>query len=111
MRTFTIIWFGQLVFTIGSYMTEFALVLWAWHLTESATALALVGFFSQLPRIPITFIAGIIVDRLNRKFLMILGDTVAALATGAIALLFLTDHLQLWHLYVISAVMGSFWRC
>ncbi len=108
MRTFTIIWFGQLVSTIGSYMTEFALILWAWHLTGSATPLALVGFFSQLPRIPITFIAGIIVDRFNRKFLMILGDTIAALATGAIGLLFLTDHLQLWHLYVTSAVTGSF---
>jgi len=87
VRTFTIIWFGQLVSTIGSYMTELAFVLWAWHLTGSATPLALVGFFSQLPRIPITFIAGIILDRLNRKFLMILGDTIAALATGAIALI------------------------
>ena len=45
MRTFTLIWFGQLVSTIGSYMTEFALTLWAWEVTGSATALALVGFF------------------------------------------------------------------
>ena len=74
MRKFILIWFGQLVSTIGSYMSEFALTLWAWELTGSATALALVGFFSLLPRIFISLFAGIIVDRANRKYLMMLGD-------------------------------------
>ena len=55
-------------------MSEFALTLWAWELTGSATALALVGFFSLLPRIFISLFAGIIVDRFNRKYLMMLGD-------------------------------------
>ena len=89
-------------------MTEFALVLWAWNLTGSATALALVGFFSQLPRIPITFVAGIIVDRFNRKHLMMLGDAIAALSTICIGLLYLTDSLQIWHLYLVAAVSGGF---
>lgn len=93
---------------MGSYMTEFALMLWAWELTEKATPLTLVGFSAQLSKLIVTLFAGIIVDRFNRKFLMILGDTVAALATAAIALLFLTNHLQLWHLYVTSAITGSF---
>lgn len=108
MRTFTIIWLGQIVSTIGTYMTEFALIIWAWELTGSATALALVGFFSQLPRIPITLFAGIIIDCFNRKRLMILGDAVAAVSTIAILLLYLTDNLQIWHLYLTSAVNGSF---
>ncbi|MBW4653059.1 MAG: hypothetical protein KME20_08525 [Kaiparowitsia implicata GSE-PSE-MK54-09C] len=47
MRTFTLVWFGQLVSTIGSYMTDFARTLWAWEMTGSATALALVGFFRR----------------------------------------------------------------
>jgi MFS family permease len=108
VQIFTIIWFGQLVSTIGSYMTEFALILWAWNLTGSATALALVGFFSQLPRIPITLVAGIIVDRYNRKHLMMLGDVVAALSTVSIGLLYFTDSLQIWHLYLVAAVSGGF---
>jgi len=108
MRTFTIIWFGQLVSTIGSYMTEFALTLWAWEVTGSATALALVGFFSQLSRIPITVFAGLIVDQFNRKQLMILGDAIAALSTVAIGLLYLTDSLQIWHIYTASLVNGGF---
>ena len=57
-------------------MTGFALTLWAWSLTGSATALALVGFFSLLPRIFISLFAGIIVDRANRKHLMMLGDAI-----------------------------------
>ena len=65
MHKFTLIWFGQLISTIGSYMSEFALTLWALELTGTATALALVGFFSLLPRIFISIFAGIIVDRTN----------------------------------------------
>jgi len=108
MRTLTLIWFGQLVSTIGSYMTEFALILWAWEVTGSATALAMVGFFSQLPRIPITLVAGLIVDRFNRRHLMMLGDSVAALSTVGIGLLFLTESLQIWHLYLAASVNGGF---
>lgn len=110
MRTFIIIWSGQLVSTIGSYMTSFALTLWAWELTGSATALALVSFFGQFPRIPITFIAGILVDRYNRKQLMILGDLMAALSTLSIGILYLTHSLQIWHLYTAAAVNGGFER-
>ena len=108
MRTFIIVWVGQLVSTIGSYMTEFALTLWAWEVTGSATALALVGFFSRLPRIPITLIAGIIVDRFNRKYLMILADAIAVLSTVGIGILYLTDSLQIWHIYLSASVNGGF---
>lgn len=108
MRTFTIIWSGQLASTIGSYMTGFALTLWAWEVTGSATALALVGFFSQLPRIGITIVAGLIVDRFNRKHLMMLGDSIAALSTIGIGILFLDDRLQIWHLYLAASVNGGF---
>ncbi len=108
MRTFIIIWFGQLVSTIGSYMTEFALTLWAWEVTGSATALALIGFFSQLPRIPITLVAGLIVDRFNRKQLMMLGDSIAALATVGVSILYLSDSLQIWHLYLVAILNGGF---
>lgn len=108
MRIFTLVWAGQLVSTIGSYMTEFALTLWAWKVTGSATALALVAFFSQLPRIPITLVAGLIVDRFNRKHLMMLGDSIAALSTIGIGILFLAGSLEIWHLYLAASVNGGF---
>ena len=108
MRKFILIWFGQLISTIGSRMSEFALTLWAWQLTGSATALALVGFFSQVPRVFISLFAGIIVDRTNRKYLMILGDGIAAISTVAILILYLTGQLAIWHLYLATLINGGF---
>ncbi|MBF2029835.1 MAG: MFS transporter [Oscillatoriales cyanobacterium C42_A2020_001] len=107
MRTFTIIWSGQFVSTVGSYMTEFALILWAWQVTGSATALALVAFFSRLLRIPLTLIAGLIVDRYNRKTLMMIANAISMLCTSAIAVLYFTHQLQIWHLYLTAAIQGG----
>ncbi|MCC5667835.1 MFS transporter [Nostoc sp. CHAB 5784] len=108
MRTFLIIWLGQIVSTIGSFMTVFALTIWVWDKTGSATALALVGFFAQLPRLLITTFAGIAVDRYDRRLLMLIAEVVAFLCTLAVALLYLTQQLQVWHLYIIVALYGGF---
>jgi MFS transporter, DHA3 family, macrolide efflux protein len=108
MRNFLIIWLGQLVSTIGSSMTSFAIEIWAWEITGKATTLTLVGFFSLLPSIIITPISGVIVDRFNRKLLMMVGDTVAVLSTIFILLLHLTNNLQIWHFYLTGAIVGTF---
>lgn len=108
MRSFTLLWCGQMVSTIGSFMTVFALTIWLWERSASATTLALVVFFSQLPRILITPVAGIIVDRFPRKYLMLLGDGAALVTTLSIGLLYLTEHLQIWHLYGAVAFYGCF---
>ncbi|MEO0767850.1 MAG: MFS transporter [Cyanobacteria bacterium J06649_4] len=108
MRIFTLIWLGQLVSTLGTYMTYFALTLWAWDATGSATALALVGFFSQLPRIPTTIFAGLIVDRYNRKNLMLLGDVVSVAGTVTVGILYITQQLQIGYLYGIVLLTGGF---
>ncbi|MBD0300985.1 MAG: MFS transporter, partial [Tolypothrix sp. T3-bin4] len=108
MRNFLIIWAGQLVSTIGSSMSSFAIAIWAWEITGKATTLTLVGFFSLLPSIALASISGSIVDRFNRKLLMMVGDTVAVLMTIILMLLYLTNHLQIWHLYVTSAIVGTF---
>lgn len=108
MGAFIRIWIGQLVSTVGSYMTVFALMIWIWQETGSATTLALVTFFSQLPRIAVTPFAGVIVDRFPRKQLMIVGDVVAAIGTLVIGLLFWQGQLQLWHLYIIVTLYGCF---
>jgi len=108
MRNFITIWLGQLVSTFGSRMTSFATTIWAWEITGQATALALVNFFTLLPSILITLFAGTIVDRWNRKLLMVVGDTVAVFSTIAILALYLTNSLQIWHLYALGAFNGAF---
>ncbi|QXE25462.1 hypothetical protein B6N60_04177 [Richelia sinica FACHB-800] len=108
MRSFLIVWLGQLVSTIGSGMTAFAIEIWAWEITGKATTITLVGFFSLLPSILITPISGVIVDKFNRKLLMMLGDTVAVISTIIILLLHLTNNLQIWHFYLTGAIVGTF---
>ncbi|NEP60780.1 MAG: MFS transporter [Symploca sp. SIO2G7] len=108
MKTFLTIWVGQLISTLGSFMTVFALTLWVWDRTESATALTLVLFFAQLPRIVVTLFAGILTDRFNRQRLMLLGDTSAAISTAVVGMLWLTGSLQVWHLCLVMAVHGCF---
>ncbi|MGD1807101.1 MFS transporter [Dapis sp. BLCC M126] len=108
LQTFFIIWGGQLVSTIGSNMTSFAIAIWAWELTGKATPLSLILFFTQTPTVIAACFAGILVDRWNRKQLMIVGDAIAALSTIAILLLLLNNNLQIWHLYVTTAINGLF---
>lgn len=108
MQKFIQLWLGQTASMIGSAMSGFALTIWMWESTSQATALALLMFFTQLPRILLAPVAGILVDRWNRKFLMAIGDGVSALLTLAILLLYISQNLQLWHLYVAAAVNGIF---
>ncbi len=108
IRNFLIIWVGQLVSSIGSNMSGFATAIWAWEITGKATTLTLVGFFSLLPSMAIAPISGVIVDRFNRKLLMMVGDTVAVLMTITMMLLYLDNNLQIWHLYLASAIVGTF---
>lgn len=108
MFTFFIIWLGQLASLIGSEMTNFAVTIWAWENTGQATPLSLLLFFSQTPKIIAALFAGVIVDRFDRKQLLMIGDGVAGLSTIIILLLFLNNNLQIWHLYLTGAINGLF---
>lgn len=108
MRGFMLMWIGQFVSLIGTGMTRFALTLWAWELTGSATALALVGFFSFAPSVVMSPIAGALVDRWDRKFAMMISDLAAGLSTIAIFILMATDQLRIEHLYIAGFFSGLF---
>lgn len=108
MQTFLIIWFGQFASLLGSELTNFAITLWAWEITGQATPLSLILVFTQIPRLLVSPFAGLWVDRYHRKHLMLLGDFVAGLSTIALLLLFLTQQLQVWHLYISGAINGLF---
>jgi len=108
MRGFTIVWAGQLVSLLGTGMTQFAITIWAWQTTGIATALALVGFFTAVPQILTSPLAGAIVDRYDRKHVMIMSDLAAGIATVALLVLYSAGSLQVWHLYVVSAFSGAF---
>lgn len=105
-RAFLLVWSGQVLSMIGSAMTAFALSIWAYQKTGLATSLALVDFFFLGATIVATPLAGVYVDRWNRKLTMMLSDLVAVAATIAALALYLSGHLQIWHLYVAASLQG-----
>jgi DHA3 family macrolide efflux protein-like MFS transporter len=108
MRVFALVWLGQLVSLVGSGLTEFALGVWVFQRTGSTLQFALVVLFIALPRILLSPLAGALVDRWDRRSAMILSDAGAGLGTLAIGLLLLSHQLEVWHVYVITAVSSAF---
>lgn len=108
MRTFSIIWLGQLFSRIGSGLTNFGIGFWALERTGSVTAYASIVLAVTLPSILLAPFAGAVVDRWDRRRVMILGDTVAALGTLSILLLLHMGRLEIWHITIILAVGALF---
>jgi len=105
------IWTGQQLSLIGSRVAQFALVWWLTDLTGSATVLATASMVALLPEIVLGPIAGVYVDRWNRRTVMVAADGLIALASLWLAYLFWVDAMQIWHIYVIMLVRalgGSF---
>jgi len=108
MLAFVIVWLGQAISLLGTSMSGFGLTIWAYQITGKATALALVGFFFVAPMVFFSPIAGAIVDRSNRKLMMMVSDLAAGLVTIGILILYASGQLQIWHLYISSFITGTF---
>jgi len=102
----TIVLLGQAVSILASSMTGFALSIWVFQQTSSATSLGIMQTAFTLPYLLIIPLAGVMVDRYNRKLMMAVSDLTAGLGTLAILLLYLTGQLEVWHFYVVNIVIG-----
>lgn len=102
-RFFTI-WTGQALSLFGSALVQFALVWWLTQKTGSATVLATATMAALLPQIILGPFAGALVDRWNRRVIMIVADTAIALATVLLVYLFAAGHIQVWHIYALVAI-------
>ena len=108
MSGFIIVWIGQILSMLGTAMSNFALTLWAYELTGKATPLAMIGFFFVTPMVLLGPFVGTIVDRGNRKLMMIVSDLAAAITMLFVLLLYFSGNLQVWHLYVTATITGIF---
>jgi DHA3 family macrolide efflux protein-like MFS transporter len=106
MFGFSIVWLGQIISVLATNMSGFALTIWAFEKTSSATVLGLVQLSFSLPFLLVSPLAGAMVDRYNRKLMMMVSDLGAVLATTGILGLNAAGHLEIWHMCVASAVFG-----
>jgi DHA3 family macrolide efflux protein-like MFS transporter len=108
---FFTIWGGQALSLLGSQLVQFALI---WYLTVetgSATVLATASLVGLLPQVVLGPIIGTLVDRWNRRRVMMLADSIVALATIVLAVLFALDVVAVWHIYLlmfIRSLAGGF---
>ena len=111
MKTFATVWVGQVLSQVGSTMTGFALSIFVYLDSGSVTRLAVVLLAANLPAILLAPVAGVWVDRLDRRIVMMVSDSAAGL--GALALLSLAwrSELTFWPVVLIAALgsaAGSF---
>ncbi len=105
-RNFQLFFSGQLISLIGTWMQTVAQAWLVYRLTKSALLLGSVGFASQIPVFLIAPFGGITADRVNRQRLVIATQTAALILAGILAALTLTRHVQVWHIFVLAALLG-----
>lgn len=106
IRFFTI-WGAQALSMFGTALVQFAVIWWLTQTTGSATTLALSSFAALLPNVLLGPLAGALVDRWSRRVIMIVADAVAALGVLALAALFATGTIQIWHIYAVTLLRAS----
>lgn len=106
MLGLTIILAGQAGSILASTMVEFALSIWVFERTNSATVLGGMTTAFTVPFLLLTPIAGAMIDRYNRKWMMLASDLLAGLGTLAILVLYLLGGLQTWHFYAVNVIIG-----
>ena len=110
-RRFFTIWIGQALSLVGSALVQFALVWWLTVQTGSATTLATATLVALLPQIVLGPFVGALVDRWNRRLILIVADTAIALVTALLVVLFASGRVAVWHIYLamfLRSLGGAF---
>lgn len=107
MRQFLTIFAGQMGSVIGSGLTSFALGVYVYQQTGSATDYAMILLATFLPAMIVSPLAGPLVDRFNRRTVMICTDSFAAMGTFLLLFLIRTGEIQIWHVYLVTTISAT----
>lgn len=105
-KRYIIFWLSQAVSQLGSSMTSFALILWAYTQKGSAMTVSLMSFFNYVPYIIVSLFAGTFVDTHSKKMIMLVADSVAAVCSVIIFVLNIGNGLQIWVIYLVNFIIG-----
>src|SRR3954454_21539129 len=105
-RNFQLFFGGQLISLVGTWMQTVAQSWLVYRLTGSSVLLGLVNFASQIPVFVFSILGGIAADRLSRRKVVIATQIASMLLALALAFLTLTHRIEIWHVFVLSALLG-----
>ncbi len=106
-RDFVLLFAGQTISQLGTNMTSFALIIWAYTKSGQVMASSLLAICSTIPYLIVSLVGGTVVDNANKKKIMLICDSFAAVCSFAILSCFLNGSLELWILCVVN-VISSF---
>ena len=98
----------QTISLIGSRMTSIGVGIWVFAQTGKTAPLLLTSFFNELPGMLAGGLAGVLVDRWDRRWVMILSDAGQAFGSVLLMVSFLSGHFEVWHLYTVAFLQGIF---
>jgi len=107
-KNFGLLWFGQLVSQLGDKIFSLAMMWYVLKLTDSSSYVSLVMVFTVLPVILFGTISGVIVDRISKKWVIVLSDLLRGILVLGTAYLVYLDNMPLWAIYVVVFSLGIF---
>jgi MFS family permease len=105
-RNYRLFFGGQSISLIGTWMQRIALPWLVYRMTGSEVLLGVVGFVSQIPSFALAPFAGVLIDRWNRYRVLMVTQVVSMIQAAVLAWLSLTGSLEIWHIVVLSLVLG-----
>lgn len=109
-RNFTLLWSAQLVSTIGSALTSLAASILVYRETGSALSVGLMLMATAAPSIVLGLIAGVFVDRWDRKRIMLIADLIRAALVFAIPFLVTSNIVWLYVIVLLTSCVGQFFE-
>ncbi len=103
MRKFLILWLAEVASTVGSALTSFALGIWIYERTGSVSLFSLNLLAYAVAGLIVMPFAGVIADRWNRKWVIVLSDTGVGFTSLIVFVLAASDRLAIGHVYVLTA--------
>lgn len=106
LKSFFILWASQMISSLGTAMTNYAIIIWTYKQQGTVSSITLLAVCSYLPSILFCFAAGTLADRWDKKKIMLISDFIAALGTFTLFFLYNANSLRIWHLYVINFILS-----
>jgi MFS family permease len=106
-RDFGLFWLSLLFSAVGSQISTVAIAWQVYEITDSPFQLGLTGLFRALPVMLLSLPGGVLADRMDRRKLLIVTQTLAALLSLALALLTSSGQIRVWHIYAVTFLSGA----